>query len=446
MARFHYLTSQDITAKLKHLLSIGVKFSDDIRKPYFCIYNKSRILAIKMTSVWFVNMDNWGVTDKTILDRLNIKSISPGSYAIKLLEDHLLEQNINPKILWPKLKNEINRTIKSGYNSGTLYAKPGFYNQKVYHYDLNAAYGYAFKTVPIPYDAPNIIKGFVPKKEGYFNIYVMDLNVEYNSSEIFPYLVNSGDVYKRPSQVIDNTGFGSLYKVISEIEYYDLIKDYTVFEDTLYTIQFKTKTGIFDGFIDKLYDKRYEVDGEERMLWKTVLASLAGKHAQEIEETQVPTKLNEFGIVEYTIIKKAPGDVVYLNPAISLAVVDYVRKKIRDSIRKAGYKNVLVVDTDGFITTEPIDLPLGKELGLWKVKTYDNIIVNGTRSYFYTENNEFHSSISGLGDIYNDGINNFTYRNLYNLRKLKSSVPLVKKILFDGDYKYITMNVKLGGD
>lgn len=443
--KYIYLTGNETYLKLKDLLNNGAEFSTNIRSKYFCIMVRSRILAIKVGRTWYVNIDNWGIDVPEILDNLQPDSISPGSYGIKLMKQYLKKNRLNFNTLWPALKTEVNKVIKSGYNSGLLYAKPGFYKQKVYHYDINGAYGEAFQKAELPVGPPEKIYGYVPPKKGYLNIYLAELNVEYNSQTIFPYLVNSSDIYKLPSEIVTNTGYSSLHKVITETELEDLKKDYIVYDTILYTLRFKSRVGLLSDFVTELYHKRYLTEGEERVVWKTVLASLAGKFSQEITQSQTPTGVNEFGQIEYVTEVKEEDNVSYISPQVSLFVVDYVRKKLRDAIKTIGYRNVILADTDGFISLKPYDLPLSNEIGDWKVTTYDNIIVNGTRSYFYTQNNEFHSSISGLGDIWEDGLNHYDYESIERLSKLKSRIPVTKEVTLHGQKRYMTMNIRVGG-
>lgn len=424
---------------------MNITFSTNIKSSYFCILAKSRILAIKVYQTWYVNLDNWGVSSKEALEKNSIKAITPGSFSIRELKRLMKDDYLSYDHIWPPLKNEINKVIKSGYNSGLLYSRNGFYNQTVYHYDKNSAYAEAFKEAYVPVGVPSKISGFVPPDDEHLNIYLMELNLEYTSERIFPYLVNSSDINMLPSQVVSNTGYDSIYKVITEVEFKDLELDYTVYKNVLYTLRFKKRKGLFDNFVNHYYTLRNKSAEDERIIYKTILAGLAGKLAQEIEETQTPTGINEYGGIEYITDKYSTDKVSYLNPAVSLFIVDYVRKIMRDTIRAAGYKNVILVDTDGFISLKPLDLDIGTNLGQWKVKEYSNIIVNGTRSYFYTEDGEFHSSISGLGDIYNDGLNNYSYNSINNITKLKSKIPVIKKVIYNGQPRYITMNVNVGG-
>lgn len=431
--------------KLKKLLTMGIEFGESIKDPYFCIYGKSRILAIKVNRTWYINIDNWNIKDKKLLEKLDFNAITPSSYALKEFKESLKETRKYYNSLWPQLTPQINRIIKSGYNSGTLYAKPGFYNQPVYHYDLNSAYAEAFKKAAIPVGIPIIHKGFIPIDDEHLNIYCMDLNVEYTSHTMFPYLVNSGNNHKLPSQIISNTGAQSLYKVITQTEFLDLQRDYDVEYECLYTFQFNKAIGLFNNWVNKFFTLKNSAEGDLRTVYKGILASLAGKFAQGIEQQNIPLRVNEFGNVEYKTIKIERDDVQYINPAISIFIVDYVRKLMRDTIRKINYQNIVNADTDGFISTKKLDLELSKDLGKWKCTKYDNIIVNGTRSYFYTVNGEFHSSISGLGDIFEDGLNTYNYDSLWDLFKLKPVVPVIKKVMYCGQEKYITLNIQLGG-
>lgn len=435
MSNYIYLAPQVIYEKLKELLKEGVQFSTNIRDKYFCIYGKSKVLAFKVGRQWYVNTDNWGVTEEMLYD-LDINSITPGGFSLKEMKASIP----NYDMLWPNLNSGINKAIKSGYNSGLLYAKPGVYNHKVYHYDLNSAYGYAFKNAELPVGIPEIIAGHVPPDDEHVCIYFMDLSVEYNNPEIFPYLVNSNDLFYTPSEIVDNTGLHSLYKVITSTEYYDLIKDYDVISETLYTLKFKKSKGLFDKFVDKYFDLKNTTTGDARTIYKSVLASLAGKLAQEITQTQIPLGINAFGDIDYETRTVEP---TYHNPAVSLFVVDYVRKIVRDMIRK-GYKHVVLVDTDGFVSTKELDIPISDALGGWKVTTYDRILVNGKRSYFYEKNNELHSSISGFGDIYGDEVNNLTFDEIMNFMKLSKPLPLHKKVMYNGEYKWVLLSIRLG--
>lgn len=446
MYRAEYCTSAELYEKLTKLLKMNITFSENIKDPYFCIYGKSHIIAIKVNRTWYINIENWGIKNTKLLKELDLDSITPSSHALKVFKQSLRDSRHYYFSLWPQLTPNINRILKSGYNSGTLYAYPGFYNQKVYHYDLNSAYAEAFMKAEVPVGAPDIQKGYIPPDDNYLNVYCMDLNVEYISQDIFPYLVNSGNNHKLPSQVISNTGVQSLYKVITQTEFEDLQKDYDVVYDCIYTFRFKKgPKGLFNNFVNTFFELKNKSEGDLRTIYKSILASLAGKLAQGIEQQHIPEGVNEFGNITYRTVKVDKEKVEYVNPAVSIFIVDYVRKIMRDTIRQYGYKNVVLVDTDGFISLKPLPLPLSKELGEWKCTEYDNLIVNGTRSYFYTQNQEFHSSISGLGDIYDDGMNQYTYESLYELYKLKPIVPILKKVMFCGKEKYATLNIQLGG-
>lgn len=444
MAEYSYVTSKELYTKLKRLLELNVKFTNQIRNSYFCIYAKSRILAIKVSRKWLVNIDNWGITSPEVLKELEIDAITPGAYAFKMFKESLREDRLNYSTLWPTLNNNINRVIKSGYNSGLLYARPGFYNHQVWHYDINAAYADGFKNAELPVGIPKIVEGFVAPDDEYLNIYCMDMNVSYDSHKIFPYLVNSGDINKLPSEVIANTGYQSLYKVITQTEYLDVLEDYNVVAHCVYTLRFKKRKGLFDNFVDKYNDLKNAHTGEKRTIYKTILASLAGKLSQSIDKQNIPLRINDFGNIEYETIAIPPDEMQYLNPAVSLFVVDYVRKKVRDIIKANNYKDILVVDTDGFVSSKPMKMPISKNLGDWKCTTYDNIIVNGKRSYFYTKDNEFHSSISGLGDIHDDGLNTYDFNSIKDIYKLKKTIPVTKQVMYCGDPKYVSLNISIG--
>ena len=445
MGSIYYLEAPEMYEKLKSFLDMGLEFSENIRAPYFCIYGKSRILAIKINRTWYVNVDNWNIKDAQLLEELDLGSITPSSYALKQFKLSLRDNRKYYNSLWPQLTPQINRVLKSGYNSGTLYARPGFYKIPVWHYDLNSAYAEAFRKAAVPVGIPRIVKGYLPPDEEHLCIYCMDLSVEYISQDVFPYLVNSSSKNKRPSEIVSNTGVHSLYKVITQMEFIDLQKDYDVVYDCVYTFQFQKATGLFNNWINRFFALKNESQGDMRTIYKGILASLAGKFAQGINQQHIPTGINEFGNIQYKTIKIPDKDVKYINPAVSIFIVDYVRKLMRDIIRKVGYKNILLVDTDGFISTKKLDLKLSQDLGGWKCDTYENLIVNGTRSYFYTTKGEFHSSISGLGDIFDDGLNEFNYETLVDLYNLKPMVPVTKQVMYCGEPRYVSMNVNLGG-
>ena len=297
MGSLYYLSSSEMYSKLKRFLEMGLEFSPRIRDPYFCIYGKSRILAIKINRSWYVNIDNWNIKDKKLLEDLELGSITPSGYALKQFKLSLRKDRKYYNTLWPQLTPEINRVIKSGYNSGTLYARPGFYKHKVWHYDLNAAYAAAFKDAAVPIDVPKIVKGYLPPDDEHLNIYCMDLNVEYDTNEVFPYLVNSGSKNKMPSQVISNTGVSSIYKVITQTEFQDLQKDYDVEYDCIYTFQFRKATGLFDRWVKQFYHLKNESSGDMRTIYKSILAALAGKLAQGIDTQNVPIAVKNIPIV-----------------------------------------------------------------------------------------------------------------------------------------------------
>lgn len=427
------------------MLGRGVVFSDNIKSSNFAILSKSRILAIKDKGKWFVNIDNWGLRSGRLLLDLGIRAITPGSYAMKLITSLLRSNGVIYERKWPKLSNDINSLLKSGYNSGLLYSQPGFYNQPLYHYDINAAFAEAFSKTPLPVGVPELHPGYIPPEKGYLNVYYTDINATYTSQDIFPYLVNSNDMYRLPSEIIADTGLSSFYKVITEVELQDVERDYEVYKEVVYTVRFKSEVGLFSKAMSHLHNKKELSTGSERDIWKTVMATLAGKFAQELDTITIPKEVNDFGVIEFETKRMDDSEVEYLNPAVSLFVVDAVRKKVRDVIRKVGYRNVVACDTDGFISKVPVDVKLSTELGEWKVKEYSNVVINGPRSYFYTYQGKLRSSISGVGDIGDDESHKLNYFDLLNLYRMRKPLVISKQVMYAGEYRYVSMQIKLGG-
>lgn len=444
MSNYNYVTSVELYNRLKAMLRRGVNFSEDINSSNFAIISGSKILGIKDRNKWYVNIGNWGVSNPQILHNLGIRAITPGAYSLKLISSLLRKRGVVYDKKWPKLSNDINSLIKSGYNSGLLYSKPGFYNQKMYHYDINAAFAQAFSTVPLPVGIPEIIPGYAEPEEGYLNIYYMDVSATYTSSDIFPYLVNSNDLFRLPSEIISDTGFSSFYKVITEVELKDVMEDYEIYNETLYTLKFRSEVGLFKEPMAYLHDLKERSEGEERGIWKNIMATLAGKFSQELDTVTIPKHVNEFEVVEFEVKRIPDADVSYLNPAVSLFIVDSVRKYMRDVIRRVGYKNIVMCDTDGFISKIPVDVEINENMGGWKVKEYDNVVINGPRSYFYTYLGSLHSSISGVGDIRDDTSISLNYFDLVNLYRMSKPLTISKRIMYAGQYKYVNMEIKLG--
>ena len=41
--------------------------------------------------------------------------------------------------------------------------------------------------------------------------------------------------------------------------------------------------------------------------------------------------------------------------------------------------------------------------------------------------------------------NYYNYNSINNLTKLKSTIPVTKKVMYNGEPRYITMNIRVGG-
>lgn len=104
-------------------------------------------------------------------------------------------------------------------------------------------------------------------------------------------------------------------------------------------------------FIDDVYKVRrqYEAAGDfAHKALKLSLNALYGKTAQGIGGKKVPP---------------------YQSYIWSGMITAGCRAQILDAMRKC--RNIISVATDGIIATEPIDLPLGKELGQWEFEKFD---------------------------------------------------------------------------
>ena len=136
-------------------------------------------------------------------------------------------------------------------------------------------------------------------------------------------------------------------------------------------------------FIGDMYQQRlhYKRTGEHvQMAYKLGLNSLFGKTAQRVGWTEEKRKIPEWHQLEWAGL-----------------ITSNTRALLWEAIMLAARKGALVsVDTDAVFSTEPLDLPLGDQLGQWDYKVYDDMVYVQNGIYWLLKDGKWKQKFRGL--------------------------------------------------
>lgn len=234
--------------------------------------------------------------------------------------------------------------------------QPGDFDQKVYGYDINSAYPYAISMLP----TFTGLRKCKAKDHSLCEIGEYDLlRVRYSgnvTNPIHPYFhrgTNLEIAYPAKSE-----GWHWAPEYLAAVPYgAGVVVDHLVWKDNGH----RPFAWVAEKYNERLAMKQAK-DPREKV-WKLGLNSLYGKLAQQRGWR--------------------PGKPV---PRFhQLYWAGWVTAKCRSMVYAAMMQNpdaIIAVETDGIISTEPLDLPLGEGLGEWDYKEYDWITYVQSGLYF----------------------------------------------------------------
>lgn len=262
------------------------------------------------------------------------------------------------------LPEECYQAQRRAYSAGrSELGKFGVYIGKVYNYDLHSAFPSVMPELPcLTYGMWRKVKGLSDKSYSLTHIkWDLDWRLPY-----FPffYRTDNGSIYFPPS------GEGWYYR--PEID--AALRAWS--EGRLSTESYPGKIEFIESwefqpysdikpfaFIYDLYQTRRmwkEQRNPAEKVLKFTIASVYGKLAQSLG----------WSINEHGELRKPP----YHNIGYAGYITSTIRAKMFDALMQAGDNSIMVV-TDGIYTTEPLDLPLGDDMGQWECNELDGIVV-----------------------------------------------------------------------
>lgn len=308
---------------------------------------------------------------------------------------------------YPIIKDDILERAKES-TSGYQFAKQGYYNN-IYHYDIKSSFPAQYIN-DTPTGKPREFNSFDEMPPSYFYIVKFTaIDIKLNPNKIDFLNINNKNVL---TFVLTKHLF-ELFKI--NYSYYQLkIKRITAF---------KTRQGRFSSFLQKtvLDGKLNEFDKVIAKYNKGIANSLNGYFGKNT--ISIRTKFSNGKLIE----KREETPPIYL--PIYLFVTGKAKAEFIKTLQRIGLKNIIYANTDGFLSSEPIDidwLNFGRSgLGAFSEKPKFKEI--------------FIECVNGYAGIYEDGTIDNTISGMKTLSKLsvdeymsKSYDYVVHEITSDG--------------
>lgn len=296
---------------------------------------------------------------------------------VERLREYLATADIYPKqwygpgtiagqLLRTRTKNLIRRDLPEEVLEASQYAyfggrfeqfKTGSYKGPVYSYDIRSAYPHALRLLPDLHTGEWVHSLGEPETLVDFALYRISFDYDKSGAPFhgrshipmpFPFRDTKTQIHY-PNKV-SGWYWGCEVRAAKEWFRFDISESY-VFETSDDSRPF--------AFLEEMYQTRrqWKSDGNQAQLaLKLGLNSIYGKLAQRVgwdEERNEPPRWHQ---LEYAGFATA-----------------YCRSMVYRAIMQ-NPMSIIAVETDGLFSLEPLNLPLGSELGKWEAEYYDGIV------------------------------------------------------------------------
>lgn len=327
---------------------------------------------------------------------------------------------------FPELKPTVDDFVRQSYKGGYTYLlRPGEHKD-VYCYDVNSLYPYCM-TFELPYGQPIYYDGAYIYNEKY-PLYVQHF---YASFKLKPDHLPT--VNKKSWRFSNETEF--FEESDEPLEFFMTSVDYELFKEQydIYNLSeldgfmFKSRSGLFDDYINYWMNIKENSEGAERQIAKLFLNSLYGKFAKNPDITmKVPTLFeNRIRLVKG---EQEYGKTLYI--PVGAFITAYARR-YTITAAQANYDRFIYCDTDSIYITGS-ETPIGVEvhdtkLGCWafEIKGDRGKFLRAKRYIIQPTGDSLYIKCAGMPDNIKERVTwgNFNTGELYNGKLVPVPTP-----------------------
>lgn len=314
----------------------------------------------------------------------------------------------------PQLSDDLDSELRKAYRGGFTYLNPKYENIIIaggYVYDVNSLYPHVMYNYAMPCGIPVHKEYDILEINGIDRVYAdptcmchdyMGFGLPYNIDTYCIYHVALEGTLKQNGipclstksdknlvdGIIENRWLRHLNGGEFWLTNFDLkmvLKNYDINPDSFWILdsyKFNTCTNSFQAYIDYWYNIKCTTTGAIQAIAKMMLNSLYGRFGIKLTAESALPELADDGIVNWKDSDKVDiqqldklgistyNDVRYV--PISIFTTSIARMLLIDEISKIG-ENFIYADTDSIHSLIPIDLPISKKMGEYKLERHFNI-------------------------------------------------------------------------
>ena len=300
-------------------------------------------------------------------------------------------------MLFPRLTKEYIEDWREAYRGGRTQVNPKYAGKVMYgvkRYDLNSMYPSIMAHKLLPYGKP--IKCEKPGRYS-FELYKVAIHFKLKDGHL-PTLLKTGSIFNKAGDTYYTDSEGVIDLKISSIDLELLYRHYDVsYIKYLEIWGFRCVAGIFEEWVNTMYENKSKHTGGLRLVYKLLLNSLYGKFGSKAVGYNKIPMIGEDGTLEFVNTEEHEMSLYYIPMAI--AIVSWAHKIIDDAIMEVGYENFVYCDTDSVHTLSslPDNLVDNKQLGKFKLEGIEDISKYvRQKTYLYKQDGKWEVTCSGM--------------------------------------------------
>lgn len=306
--------------------------------------------------------------------------------------------------MFPILSLDLDKNIRLAYRGGFTWLNEKYAGLEIGKgivFDVNSLYPAQMYTRELPYGMPIFFDGEYEEDEGY-PLYIQHVRCEFELKDGYiPTIQIKKNMMFKQNEYLKTSGGEIVDLYVTNVDW-ELIQEHYHLYDVEYMSgwKFRSKTGLFNKFIDKwTYVKTHE-KGAKKLLAKLMLNSLYGKFASNPNVTGKVPFLKEDGSCGFVTGEEEWKDPVYT--PMGVFITSWARYTTITTAQKC-FDRIIYCDTDsihliGDTIPEAIeDIVDENKLGYWKCEgTFDRAKFIRQKTYVEEIDGELHVRCAGM--------------------------------------------------